>query len=161
VEIAQALQQASRDPERLMAVVSRALDASPDIVLTRLRWLHNALHGGDQDESGGAKPASTGRAAPSPTDGPISSPAVGEAAYLEGEVVPFHGDYRSGIASIEAFASKLRRDNAVAEANILHLPLDVDPASSLAGSTLNGNTATGGAKFKIKIVLRARAHENR
>lgn len=148
VEMAQALQRESRDPDRLMAVVSHALDTSPDIALIKLSWKHDAMHASSEDKSG----KRAGGAAPDKVT-PLSAP--GEAAYLEGEVAPFYGDYRSAIASIQSFADRLRQEKAVAEANVMQLPLDVDPSSSLSGSTLNGNAPSSGARFKLKIVLRA------
>lgn len=151
VDMAQALQRESRDPDRLMAVVSHVLDASPDIALIKLSWKHNVMHSGSEDEPGkymGNLPAT----APDKS-APLS--ASGEAAYLEGEVAPFYGDYRSAIASIQSFAERLRREKAVAEVNVVQLPLDVDPSSSLSGSTLNGNAPSSSARFKLKIILRA------
>lgn len=152
VETAKALQRESRDPERLMSIVSHALDASPDIALTQLTWKHDAAHASHEDESN-----KTGRATPvpgQPAAAPASPPESGEAGYIEGEVAPFYGDYRSAIASIQSFAARLRQEKAVLEVSIQHLPLDIDPSSSLSGSTLDGNAPSSGAHFKLRLVLR-------
>jgi hypothetical protein len=111
------------------------------------------MHVSHGDESG-KHPHTAG----SPTTSSAKAPplsASGEAAYFEGEIAPFYGDYRSAIASIQSFAERLRREKAVAEVNVVQLPLDVDPSTSLSGSTLNGNAPSSSARFKLKIVLRA------
>lgn len=157
VEIAQALQRESRDPEYLMAVISHALDTRPDIALTKLNWKHDALHASSEDEPGKATRAGGIPAAASPATASGNASELGEVAYLEGEVAPFFGDYRSAIASIQSFADRLRHEKTVADVVVMHLPLDIDPSSSLSGSTLSGDAPSGGARFKLKIVLRARA----
>lgn len=157
VEIAQTLQRDSRDPERLMAVVSHALDGNGDIALTRLHWKHRTTAGSDVEEGSRSVTNRLVTAANNLASGTAAPEAVGELAYLEGQVTPFQGDYRSAISHIKGFAANLALDKAVAEVSIMQLPLNVDPASSLSGSTLSGAVATDGARFKLKIVLRARS----
>jgi hypothetical protein len=155
VDMAQTLQRESRDPERLMAVVSHALDSSADIALAKLNWKHSAAQSSAVQSSSEDESAKSPRAGGSQPTSLVAAAEQGEAAYLEGEVAPFFGDYRSAIASIQAFADKLRHDKAVAEVSVMHLPLDIDPASSLSGSTLNGNASSSNARFTLKVVLRA------
>ena len=162
VETAKALIHHRRTPEFLMTAVSRALDASPEITLTRLHWKHSSREGNDQGEisSSGAAASVLSAIAGSIAGQPASADAsikLGETAFLEGEVVPFHTDYRAAIASIRAFAGKLKSDSAVASVNIMALPLDIDPSSSLKGNTLNGSSASQrSAKFKLQLMLKAR-----
>lgn len=143
VEIAQAIRRNSRTPEAAMAVVSRALEASPGVVLQRLRW-----------SRGAAQPGSTGAEAaplPAPLAGTQAAPQV---MHVDAEIKPFYGDYRAAMAAIEAFVGQLKQDRAVADASTLQLPLDMNPASGLAGSTGAGQQPAA-AQFRVNIVLKA------
>lgn len=142
VEIAQAIRRNSRTPEAAMAIVSRALDASPGVVLQRLRW-----------SRGGAQAGSTGTEASPPPAQLAGNQAPPQVVHVDAEIRPFHGDYRAAMAAIDAFVGRLKQDRAVADAGALQLPLDMDPASGLSGSTNNGSQPAS-AQFRVRLVLR-------
>ena len=74
---------------------------------------------------------------------------------MEAEIHPFNGDYRSALALIERFAATLRSQAQVAEVAIAKLPVNLDSASTLSGSTQdNLDAAPGTAQFKLSIVLK-------
>lgn len=147
VEVAERVRQATRTPEILMSVVSKALEGSPGIVLRGLGWKH-----GRSEIEGVVPTARPAGTAPTPAAG---NPPRRQTGLVEGEVRPFRGDYRAAIEAIHAFAERLARDPAVAEARILKLPLNVNPTLSLSGNTMDSGEAAGAAEFKLLLVLKA------
>ena len=143
VQIADRLKRDRRTPEYMMRVVSRTMETSPDIALTRFAWKYG-VPGESADKTQVAVP---------------SAPAGRwqEWGVLEAEIRPFHGDYRAAVASINRFADKLKQDMDVAGASVLQMPLNVHSASALSGNTLDMiSTDRVRAEFKLKLVLKAR-----
>lgn len=136
--LAEAIQRQARTPERLMQVVSRALEKSPELVLTRLDWRHDgAEHGAES----AAVPANGER----------------ESGDVKGEIRPFRGDYRSAVRSVQAFAGNLRQDREVESVSVTQLPLNARSSSVLSGNTLDA-LASGEmrAEFGIRLTLKDR-----
>lgn len=149
VSIANQINENSRSPEPLMAIVSHALDASPAIILSRLKWKLS-----DQPDSpdDAAQPRQ-----PSPSSPPPQNTIPGkkwQIGYIEGEIVPFNGDYRAAIHDIQAFADRLQRDGSVESVAVLQLPLDINSSNGLSGTTLEQESPTTGARFKLKLLLK-------
>jgi hypothetical protein len=143
VQLADHLKQDSRTPERMMQVVSRALETSTEIALMRLSWKYG-VPGESPDKAQ-----------------PVAPPAVGgrwqEWGMVEAEVRPFHGDYRAAMAGINRFADKLKHDPDIASTSVIQMPLNVHSASALSGNTLDtASTDSVRAEFKLKLVLKAR-----
>jgi hypothetical protein len=131
-----------------MALMSRALEASPAIVIRDFGW----KYGLTEIETEGAAVRDTASAAPVPA-GPAGQRK--ESALIDGEVRPFRGDYRSAIATINGFADRLRDEPDVSEVKVVKLPLNVNPALSLSGNTLDNPEQQGGtAEFKLVLVLK-------
>lgn len=149
VELAQNLRQGARTPEALMGAVSKALETSPGIVIRTLGW----RYGRTEIEAAGSA-ARGGAAAAGPPPGSVA-PSRRQSGLIEGEVKPFRGDYRSAIETIHAFANRLAQNPAVAEARIIKLPLNIDPALPLSGNTLDSAENIGAADFKVLLVLKA------
>ena len=149
VEIAQRLQASAHSPQKVMALLSRALDASPAIIVRDFGWKYGVAEI-SVDSSGGREPAAVERA---PT-GPGSAGQRKESVLIDGEVRPFRGDYRSAIDTINGFADRLRDEPEVAEARVVKLPLNVSPALSLSGNTLDNPEQRGTAEFKLLLVLK-------
>lgn len=141
VETAGHLKQFTRTPELFMQTIAQGLNDFPQIQLNQLAWQYGVV---------GASPTSTAN-----TDiqnGKINWQQQGE---IEAEIRPFTGDYRSALALIERFTAALRSQAVVAEVKISKLPVDLDPASALRGSTQdNVETKPGAAQFKLNIVLK-------
>jgi hypothetical protein len=143
VQLADQLKQDNRTPERMMRVVSRALENSPEIVLTRLNWKYG-VPGESADKAQSVAPAAAGG-------------SWQEWGMVEAEVRPFHGDYRAAMAGINRFADKLMQDPDLASASVIQMPLNVHSASALSGNTLDtASTDSVRAEFKLKLVLKAR-----
>jgi len=145
VEMAQQFRGSVRTPESMFQVISRALDATPQIELSRIAWHY------------GKGPAGTGAesAQPGASDQPPLDPGtLVQTGVLRGEVTPFDGDYKAAMRFISAFANRLAVDDKVAEVRTLQLPLNVSSDSGLSGST-NTSSERGSAQFEIAIVFKA------
>jgi hypothetical protein len=145
VELAQQFRGSVRTPESMLLVVSRALDASPQIELARIAWHY------------GGVPAGIGADLPQPGTGdqpPLDPATVVQTAVLRGEVTPFDGDFKAAMRRISAFAVQLAADDKVAEVRTLKLPLNVSSDTGLSGST-NAPSERGSAQFEIAIVFKA------
>ena len=149
VEIAQRLRATAHSPQKVMALMSRALEASPAIVIRDFGW----KYGLTEIDAEGAAARDTASAAPIPA-GPAGQRK--ESALIDGEVRPFRGDYRSAIATINGFADRLRDEPDVSEVKVVKLPLNVNPALSLSGNTLDNPEQQGGtADFRLHLVLKS------
>ena len=150
VEIAQRLRERAHTPQRMMAIMGRALDASPTIVVKEFGW----RYGTTEIETQGPGAART-----EPGTLPAPPGAVAqrrESALIDGEVRPFRGDYRSAINTINALAGRLSTDPAVAEVRVVKLPLNVNPSLSLSGNTIDNpeQTAAATAEFRLLVILK-------
>lgn len=150
VEIAQKLKETIRTPEMMMGIISKALEASPSIVIRDFGWKYGP---GEIDSGGTSTRAAAETAAPAAG----TAPQRRQSGLIEGEVRPFRGDYREAIETINAFARRLELDPMVAEVRIIKLPLNVNPTLSLSGNTLDSREQSGTADFKLLIVKKPKA----
>ncbi len=148
VEVSAALRENARDPLSMMAALSHALEASPDIVLREFGWTHSVA----EIQKGQETPTSSAAVAQPGT----TLPPRRQSAYVHGEIRPFRGDYRAAIARIEALARRVRQDPRVAEVRTLRMPLDVSPNAILSGTTLDSLPAPTAAEFELLIVYKPR-----
>ena len=151
VEIAQKVRDSVRTPQHVMSIVSRAIDASPTVVIKEFGWKYGAA--AIETEGPAARPAGV-EVAPPPGAGPGA--ARKESALIDGEIRPFRGDYRSAIVTINALAGRIAEDPGVAEVRVVKLPLNVNPSLSLSGNTLDNpeQTAAATAEFKLLVILK-------
>ncbi|MGH8600333.1 MAG: hypothetical protein ACRET1_06705, partial [Burkholderiales bacterium] len=146
VETAQRIVHAERTPQAIMAVVGRALDATPQIRLNGLDWKY-----GSDNESTNRRPAvPVAAAAPG-----ASAAGRQQRALIKAEVRSFDGDYRTAIDAINRFAAHLRDESAVAEARVTKLPLNLDPKQSLSGNMQEQRGHPARAEFEVQIALKA------
>ena len=141
VEIAEQIRAGLRSPEAMFSIISRALDASPDIQLQRLEW-----HYGDSSTT-----KTGGNSAAAPAPGPDGLLQTG---IVHAEVPRFGGDYRAAMGVINNFLQLIARDNAVAEVKVVKLPLDIRSNSGLTGSTkaVPGKEA---AQFEVAVIFKS------
>lgn len=154
VDIAQSLRDSARDPTGAMAIVSRALDATPNVVIREFGWKY-ATSDIDKRVSGGSAPAPASPAATPGAPGLAPKPRH-QSAFVAGEIRPFRGDYRGAIETINALAERIRRHPAVQEVRAVRMPLNVSPGSPLSGNTLDTRSETGAAEFELAVVLKPR-----
>ena len=149
VEIAQRLRATAHSPQKVMALLGRALETSPAIVIRDFGWKYGVSE--IEVESAGAREAALSSSTPG---GPVAGQRK-ESALIDGEVRPFRGDYRSAILTINSFASRIAEEPEVSEVRVVKLPLNVNPALSLSGNTLDNPEQGGIADFKLLLVLKA------
>ena len=147
VEIAQRLRTTAHSPRKVMALLSRALEASPAIVIRDFGWKFGVSE--IEAESTGTREGASGAAQAGPAG------QRKESALVDGEVRPFRGDYRNAIITINNFASRIAEEPEVSEVRVVKLPLNVNPALSLSGNTLENPEQGGVAEFKLLLVLKA------
>jgi hypothetical protein len=147
VEIAQRLRVTAHSPQKVMSLLGRALEASPTIVIREFGW----KYGVTEIDAEGARPLEGAPSARAP-GGPGQQRK--ESTLIDGEVRPFRGDYRSAIVTINGFADRLAEDPDVSEVKVVKLPLNVNPALSLSGNTLDNPEQGGTAEFKLLLVLK-------
>jgi hypothetical protein len=149
VEIAQRLRDSVHTPQRVMTLVSRALETSPNVVIREFGWKYGTAN--IEVQGGGAREL----AAPSAPGAGGASASRKESALIDGEIRPFRGDYRSAIATINGMAARLAEEPDVAEVQVVKLPLNVNPALSLSGNTLETpDQPVGVAEFKLLVVMK-------
>jgi len=148
VEIAQRLRATAHSPQKVMALLGRALETSPAIVIRDFGWKYGVSE--IEVDSAGSREAAPPGATPA---GPAGQRK--ESALIDGEVRPFRGDYRSAIITINSFASRIAEEPGVSEVRVVKLPLNVNPALSLSGNTLDNPEQGGIADFKLLLVLKA------
>ena len=146
VELAQQLIEGVRTPEMFMRIVSAALESAPGMVISGLIWKYGV---GEAESGAGAQ-----RTASTTPGAPDTAATRRQSGIVAGEIKPFYGDYRAAVAAINAFAERLGRDPAVAEARIVKLPLNIDPTLALTGNTLDARERPGAADFKVLVVLK-------
>ncbi|HYA20886.1 MAG TPA: hypothetical protein VEG25_09620 [Burkholderiales bacterium] len=137
VEIAEKIKKEGRTPELMLSVISHALDASPDVMLKSIVWKY-----GSEVKTEGEVTA------------PLGASDKTQTGLVEAEIRPFNGDYRAAMASINSFAEKLREDKNVKTVNVIQLPLNISPGTSLSGNTSDSLEQSSTAPFKVALSLR-------
>lgn len=147
VEIYKQVVKSVRSPQPFMQIVSRAMDASPEIFLQEISW----QYGQDRPDTGGAAPVGAKPAAPGENTG------LRQSGVISGEIRPFQGDYRAAIESVNRMAERLAKDPAVAEVKVTKFPLNVNSELALSGNTRDAAEQSGVADFKIALTLKPNA----
>jgi hypothetical protein len=152
VEIAQKLRESVHTPQRMLGIVSRAIETSPSVVIKEFGWKYGTAE--FEAQGPGSRSAAGADAGPAAASG--LALARKESALIEGEIRPFRGDYRSAIVTINALAARIAGEPDVAEVRVVKLPLNVSPSLSLSGNTVDNpeQTATATAEFKLLVVLK-------
>ena len=133
VEIAKAIRENARDPVPMMALVSQALQGSPNVVHPRVRL---ALRADRRSRKARTRAGIVGRADAARARA-RRRPRGARALTSTGEIRPFRGDYRAAIDTINGLAARLRANPAVAEVRTTKMPLNVSPKAVLSGNTLD------------------------
>jgi len=151
VQTAERLRAVKHSPEPAMLVVGKAFEQYPNVFLKNFGWKYGAR---DFDTDGGARRADA-PGAPPPAPGAQAGTGRRHAVFIEAEIRPFEGDYRTALDAINGFAEALRQDPAVAEVKVVGLPLNVSPNMALSGSTTESATRATTAPFRLHAVFKA------
>lgn len=155
VDMSHSIEANTRNPQRLMLVISTALDAAQDIQLQRLRWRQtddpNAKDDASQLGTSGNSGAET-LASHSISGGSRSLQEIG---FIDGEIKNFNGDYRAALNSVNHLADLIQKDARVSRVEIVQQPVNVSSYSNLQGSTLDAQAQQmPAAQFKLKVTLK-------
>ncbi|WP_426335694.1 hypothetical protein ACN9MY_15625 [Pseudoduganella sp. R-31] len=153
VQIAQMVARQGPWPQAAMAILSEALERSPQIRLTQLDWRVNAP---------GVVPVTASSAFPGAATTPAlvapqSSMLIGipkappQQVRLQAEVLVEQDDYRSVLLSMNRFAQELARTPGMV-VEIEQLPFDIRPNVKLSGKA--GSPAGLGERAKFTLNLR-------
>lgn len=153
-ELAETIRNNDHTPRQLMQVLSSALEASPEIALSRIRWTQT----NDteiKDEAGNAN------VSPSPNNQPVATvnndpTKLIQIGFVNAEIKSFTGDYRAALNSVNMFVVHLRENAAVQQVTILQEPVNVSSLANLQGSTADYSATTERppAIFKLKVILK-------
>ncbi|MES2324225.1 MAG: hypothetical protein V4633_18365 [Pseudomonadota bacterium] len=137
-------------PTMQMAAISTVLNRLPQLRITRVNWqaVEPSVLAAPADPAAAAVPPPPGDFPPPP--GQLGIPdKTGQVVLLEGEIIPFKGDYRAAIDSVNQLAAQLNRDPGV-RAEVTTQPIDTRPSvrlENIAGATDD----TVKALFAIKV----------
>jgi hypothetical protein len=155
VELHEAIVNYARSPERIMQVVSQAIENSPEIQLNRVHWVRTSdtnIKDTDQATTAAATQPATAQNQASFVPDPT---ALYQIAFVSGEIRGFTGDYRAALESVTKLVERLRANLEVEQVQILQEPVNVSSFTSLQGSTAEERTAQQTpALFKLKIILK-------
>jgi hypothetical protein len=152
VELAQKFDDLNRNPQRLMFVISQALDTQSEIQVKRLRWKRTE-DANAKDNDSLFKDITTAAATVPPP--PLPPSGLYEIGFMDGEIKNFTGDYRAAQTSVENFAETLRKNKEVSQVTILRQPVNTSSHVSLQGSTLDDFTQQQEpARFQLKLFLK-------
>lgn len=156
VELHQAILNYGRTPERVMQVISSAIENAPEIQINRLHWIRTNdtnIKDNEQNATAAAPTSSTANQeqqafTPDPT-------GLYQVAFVNGELRGFTGDYRAALDSVNRLVEKLKTNPEIEQVTILQEPVNVSSFTSLQGSTAEERTAQqAAALFKLKIILK-------
>ncbi len=148
-EMAQIIKSNSQSPRQLMQVLSNAFETSPEISLTRMRWVQTSDKEIKDEE---ASP----NAAPTQATANADPTKLIQIGFINAEIKDFTGDYRKALNSVNIFVNHLRENALVEQVVVLQEPVNVSSLANLQGSTTDENATTERppALFKLKVVLK-------
>lgn len=155
VELHQAIVNYAQSPQRMMEVISQAIEASSEIQINRIHWVRtNDTTVKDNDQTVAAVPAP--QTAEQAQSGFVPDPTgLYQIGFVNGEIRGFTGDYRQALESVTRMVEKLRANPEIEQVTILQAPVNVSSFTSLQGSTAEERTAQQTpALFKLKIILK-------
>jgi hypothetical protein len=133
-------------PTAQMAALGSVLNNLPDIKISKLQW--TALEPAALLVPVDAAPAPQGDFPPPP--GNLGVPQkTAQVLLVEGQILPFTGDYRAAIDNVARLAAQLNKQTGV-HAEIVSQPLDVRPTVKLDNTAGAVNSAAQ-ALFALKI----------
>ena len=155
VALAERLRQERRDPHRALATLGQRLMAHGGLAPRALEWF--VSENPEAREPGVADQAAQEELPELGPDGEPVEAAPGEhrryaIGRLEGEVVPFDGNFTRAHQRVLALVEDLRRQPGVVQAAADRLPLNTASDARVAGS-LSGEEAVRRARFAVRLVL--------
>lgn len=150
-ELADRLTATARMPDKMYAVLSRALEADASLTLRQIEWQYAS---GDISGASSTAYGPASATPPAPAALPAITAARKESGAISGEVRDAASNFRDAIARINNLAERLRADPAVGEVRIVQLPLNVSPGLTLSGSTSDATAKSGSNEFRLVIIMK-------
>lgn len=157
----QLLQKHAVDPDEILGLVSRAVDANPQVQIEAIEWSPVQALAPAADGSGEA-PASLEESTEVPAaDGAVAGSGDGSTTgeqrvrlTIRGRVEPFDGNYPLAFLDVRTFMNSLGADQRVISVKAKKEPLDVSPQSTITGELTPNMTTADKAGFTINVLLR-------
>ena len=153
VELMQAVQGKDVMPHHLMVLVGQALETSPTVRLSQIKW--QVKDTPDEEPAPSQTPPAGGASTGGP-EGNSNVPGIAinaakpyQIVILDGEISPF-SDYRSALDDVNRFMETLKKNPSL-RATALSMPIDIGSTASLKGSV--GKKTQEKAAFSVKLVL--------
>lgn len=159
-DLAQIIKKNDQSPRQLMQILSSAFEVSPEISLSRIRWMQTSdREVKDEEVNANAAQNQSNQSAVSTNADPTKLMQIG---FVNAEIKSFNGDYRAALSSVNTFATHLRENPLVEEVVVIQEPVNVSSLANLQGSTTDENATTERppAIFKLKMVLKHDAPTN-
>lgn len=148
VTLHQALLREQATPREVMVAISQVLTHHPTLRLDKMSW-KMANDPQATIAEGSTSPAKSGEpSGEPPTD-------LFHIVLLDGQVTPFHGNYRDAIEKIDLFLTEIRHHPQNREAKATTLPIDLSHAGGASGTAGLASSDDGPrqARFQIRLVL--------
>ncbi len=149
VQLADTLDRRRQLPDRLLALLGAGLQQHPALQLEDIEWYTGASPD-TAPPGGGPEHADT-------TSADSDAGAAYQIVEIGGHMEPFSGNYLRAHRRLADFLADLRRQPGIVRAEAVKLPLDMDPASRVSGSTGDGGGQQR-APFRLRVVMEV-AHE--
>jgi hypothetical protein len=151
VKTTDALATARATPLPALAVVSRALDAYPELQVDLIEWR------ADADPNAGLAPGGARAAAP-PRRGQPAEPDAGKGpfhiALVRGRIQVPEGGARVTLETLRGFVETLKGTAGVHDVRVLEQPVSVSSSESLRGDLKGQAQASGRGEFVVRVALR-------
>lgn len=155
VDLENIIKSNDHSPRELMEVLSSAFEKSPEVSLSRIRWIQTSdREVKDEDGIAKAEQSQGNQSMASANADPTKLIQIG---FVNAEIKSFNGDYRAALSSVNTFATHLRESPKVQEVIVLQEPVNVSSFANLQGSTTDETAATERppAIFKLEIILKS------
>jgi hypothetical protein len=136
VDVAGRIASIARLPDAVFGVISQALDRSPTIRLNVMQW-------------------KLGRVSAEPANAQATPTSLAQSATLQLELTAQPGDIKGALASINGFVRELGKSDKVAEARVVHMPMNFASTGNLSGSTANPHLEKPQtSQFDVEVVFK-------
>lgn len=148
VDLEQLISNNAPTPNALLVTISQALDAVPQLSLKELSW--------EVSDKTPAEFNISDAAPPPPADTPPLAALIGvptkptEIVILKGEILPFQGDNRAALDSVNRFSTILMKNENIT-VSVTRPPFDVRSSASVTGEIGNLDNAPT-ADFELRLV---------
>jgi len=155
----QLLRQRAIEPDDVLRLVSRAVEANPQVQVEGIAWaavraITPVAEGDDGGEPPAEEPYDEGAEAGAEDEAPAGTATEQRVRLtIRGRIEPFDGDYPLAFLGVRTFTASLAADPRVIAVTTSKEPLDVSPRSTVTGE-LTPNARVDTATFTISVLLR-------